>query len=169
MKIAVVGPGESGKNELSCRLRERYGLRYELSTSEWAASFVRPAMMERLGIEYASDRAAWFDRRNHREFWRAEIERYNYGDPARMYREMSETHDIIDGLRMREDLEACRAEGIVDVAVYVARPGKSDDTCRISPSDCDYIINNDGTLAEFYAKIDAWWASVAKPAGISTG
>lgn len=165
MRIAVVGAGEAGKHEASIWLRDNCGLRYELSTSEYAASFVCKAF-ERVGMFYASPRACWFDRRNHREFWRDEIERYNTPDSARMYREMAETHDVIDGLRKRRDLVACRAEGIVEVALYIERPGYVDSTLEIRPSDCDHVIRNDGTLAEFHAKLAAWVATIRTHAAV---
>lgn len=155
IRCAIIAPGESGKQEASRFLSDEYGLRYRESTSEFAAHFVRPALA-RIGIHYPSDRACWLDRRNHRQFWCDEIERFHKYDKARMYRQMSETHDIIDGLRKRSDLAACLAEGIVTVAIWIDRPGCIDPTCEITPSDCHYVIRNHGTLAEFKAELSKW-------------
>jgi hypothetical protein len=155
MRLAIIAPGNSGKNEASLFLRDEYGLRYRESTSEFAAHFVRPALA-RIGIHYPSDRACWLDRRNHRQFWCDEIERFHRHDKARMYRQMSETHDIIDGLRKRSDLDACRAEGIVELALWIDRPDCIDPTCEITPADCDVVIRNHGTLEEFKAELRRW-------------
>ena len=155
MRLAIIAPGNSGKNEASLFLRDEYGMRYRESTSEFAAHFVRPALA-RIGIHYPSDRACWLDRRNHRQFWCDEIERYHKHDKARMYRQMSETHDIIDGLRKRSDLAACRAEGIVEFALWIDRPSCIDPTCEITPADCDVVIRNHGTLDQFREKLRLW-------------
>jgi hypothetical protein len=155
VRLAIIAPGNSGKNEASLFLREHFGLRYHESTSEFAAHFVRPALA-RIGIHYPSDRACWLDRRNHRQFWCDEIERYHKYDKARMYRQMSETHDIIDGLRKRSDLAACRAEGIVEFALWIDRPNCHDSTCEITAADCDYVIRNHGTLDEFKVELSKW-------------
>lgn len=155
MKIAIIAPGNSGKCEASLFLRTEYGLRYRESTSEFATHFVRPALA-RIGIHYPNERSCWLDRRNHRQFWCDEIERYHKYDKARMYREMAETHDIIDGLRKQADLAACRAEGIVQIAIWIERPNCIDPTCEIRASDCDAVIRNDGTLAEFLGRLREW-------------
>ena len=158
--IAICGRGESGKQIVSRSLRDHAGLRYTASTSEHAVRFVRPALAER-GIIYDTDLACWLDRRYHRETWRAEIEHYNLGDAARMYREMAADQDVLDGLRMPEDLAACRAEGIVSLAVWVERPGTVDASCRIREEDCDVTIRNDGGIVEFVEKA-ARFASILR-------
>lgn len=154
MRIAICGMGNSGKHEASRYLSGITGLRYVQSTSEFAASFVRPAV-EATGVRYTCDGDCWRDRRKRRQIWRDAIARYNAGDPARMYREMIEENDIIDGLRMRCDIEACRKEGIVQTAIWIERPGICfDPTCEILASDCDHEIRNDGSLELFYSRLD---------------
>lgn len=162
MKIGIVGHGRAGKDTAAEYLRDFHGLRYTHGTSRWAATIVWAAMT-RTGHGYDTVEECFEDRHNHRELWARIIGRHNASDPTRMYRECLENQDILTGLRLRHEFEACKSAGICDVWLWIERPGIAvDPTCQVKASDCDYLINNDGTLAEFHAKIDAWWAAISR-------
>lgn len=159
MKIAICGLGRAGKDTAAEYLRDEFGLRYTHGTSRWAAMIVWVEMTKR-NINYDTVQECFEDRHNHRELWAKIIGRHNAADPCRMYRECLEHQDILVGLRWRSEFLACKAAKLWDVSLYVTRPGCIDPTCEVLPGDCDYVIRNDGTLAQFHAKLSHWASTV---------
>ena len=162
MRIGICGNGESGKDTVADFIRDKFGLRFSKGTSAWAADIVYREMKD-LGHEYPSVKACWDDRRNHRKLWADTIGEYNYGDPIRMYRELLEEQDILQGIRWLHEFEACKAAGLVDAWLYLDRPGTKDPTNQIRPEHCDFVIVNDGTVMQML--FQAWcWAREGFPA-----
>jgi hypothetical protein len=107
MRLAIVGPGQSGKTTAARWFAEHTPLRYVESTSAAAAKVVcgHPSM----GDRYGSLEECYADRRNHRRQWRDIILEYNRPDGLRLYREMAAENDVLDGIR---DARECRRAGV---------------------------------------------------------
>ena len=151
MRLAIVGPGQSGKTTAARWLSEHTPLRYVESTSAAAAKVVcsHPSMRDR----YDSLEACYADRRNHRQQWRDIILEHNQPDGLRLYREMAEQNDILDGIRDARELQACRDAGLVDAAVWIQRDVPADPSLGFGPEAADYVIDNNSTFEELYRQL----------------
>lgn len=120
-------------------------LRFAGSTSRYLARYVA----ERLGVPEAE---AHRTRHRDRNLWSRVGNQIRKADPGVLVRESLRHGDIVAGVRAAEELAICRQEGLVDLVVWVAneRVGK-DATLRFAASDCDVVVANHGTLAEFHA------------------
>jgi len=151
-RLAVCGLGRAGKDVAAACLAAHTPLRYAGSTSEAASDIV----WDRWGRgRYESPEAMWEDRRGHRATWARIIWDHNRPDGLTLYREMAATTDILTGIRKAEELAACRAAGLVDLALWIDRPGAAEDSasCTLTAGDCDATIVNDRGLAEFEVKL----------------
>ena len=151
MRIAIVGRGRAGKTTAARWLAEHTPLRYAGSTSYSAARVVcgDPSLSGR----YESVDACYADRRNVREEWRRIILDYNGPDGLRLYREMAAENDILDGIRSRRELEACRAAGLAEVVVWIERDVPPDPSLDFGPGAADHLIDNTGALAELHDRL----------------
>jgi hypothetical protein len=160
MRLALVGPGRSGKTTAARWLAEHTPLRYVESTSAAAAKLVcgHPSMQGR----YRTLEECYADRRNHREQWRDIILDYNRPDGLRLYRDMVRENDILDGIRDPRELRACREAGLVEAVVWVRRDVPADPSLGFGPEVADYVIENDGTFPELYGRLGelARWLGV---------
>lgn len=147
MRLALIAPGRSGKSHAAQWLAANTPLRYTQSTSQAAAAVVYADAAMR--ANYQSVDECWGDRHRHRQAWRTIILSYNCPDKTRLYREMLDDNDILDGIRCREEFEACREARIFDVAVWIDRDVPEDPSLNITPEMCDARVNNHGELAEF--------------------
>ena len=148
MRIAIVGPGRSGKTTASEWLADHTPLRYVESTSAAAATVVcgHPSLRDR----YGSLEECYADRRNHREQWRDIILDYNQPDGLRLYREMIQRNDILDGIRDPRELQACRAAGLVDVVVWIERNAPADRSLGFGPEVADFVVDNTGDFERLH-------------------
>ena len=156
LKIAVCGYGRHGKETAASYLAKQLGLKYTGCTSQIAAGLV----FEKIGLKYRYDSVhqCWLDRANHRSEWYDIIREYNQPDGLTLYRDMAATNDIIDGIRNRDELAAAKAAGICDFTVWIDAssrvPPEPEGSCRVGKEDCDYVIDNNGTIEQLYANID---------------
>lgn len=151
MRLALVGPGQSGKTTAAEWLAEHTPLRYAGSTSSAAAKVVcgHPSMRDR----YGSLEECYADRRNRRQEWRDIILEYNQPDGLRLYRDMIRESDILDGIRDPRELQACREAGLADAVVWIEREAPEDLSLGFGPEAADYVIRNDGTFEELYREL----------------
>jgi hypothetical protein len=151
MRLAVCGPGESGKNVTSVFLRDNLNLNYVYSTSEYVADVVYEKISNK--NQYASARECWEDRRSHRVEWADIIKEYNQPDGIGLYREMLASHDILDGIRRGAELAACQDIGLVDLSIWIQRDGYEDESLDYGPDACDIAILNNGTIQNLHTKL----------------
>lgn len=145
----ICGPGLSGKDEVAGYLCRKAGLRRPQSSSFVAA----PLVAAMAGSE--DYRPIWEDRRNHREFWLKAMTALRVDDPALFARMCLGTGDMFVGARQKEEYESTIREKIVELVIWVERPGiPHDPTIEFGPELCDLIVPNYGTLDELYAKLD---------------
>ena len=153
MRVAISGAGRAGKDEAASYLATITPLRYVAGTSYWARHLVF-ARMKSLGYDYPDACTCWGDRHNHRVLWAKIIGEYNAADPVQLYRDCLADQDMLTGVRWRHEQQACRAAGLVDLWVWISRPGiPHDPTMEYGPEECDVVLENNGTLKDFHATL----------------
>lgn len=152
MRLGICGPGRCGKSTAAKWLAANTPLRYVGGTSACFREVVFTAMLAD-GYCYDSPTSCYEDRHNHRQFWADAIGRHVRQNPVAAYSACLAFQDILEGIRHRRELSACREAGMCDAWIWIERPGCDDPTCEIRASDCDISIDNDGTLEEFHKRI----------------
>ena len=147
-KILFVGWGRAGKDEAAFYVSTKTQLRYAGSFS-WAAL---PHMAEFLGLH---PQVAWDTRHQHRETWKRELDRLREQDQCFLARKVLATGEVTAGLRDKAEIDAVKAEKLFDHIVWIDRPGiPVDPTVTFTQADCDVMIQNKGTLADFHETLD---------------
>ena len=156
MRIAVCGSGGHGKQAVSRLLSDLTGLRYEYSSSQAGADLVYEKWGQEQG--YAHPQECWDDRRNHRAVWASIIDEYNRSDRhIRIYLDMMADNDIIDGIRFPTDMLRCYMYGVVSYSVWVDAskrlPTEGKESMTITSGHCDYVLDNNGPLADLPKRV----------------
>lgn len=165
MKIAICGFGDAGKDHACKYLAQYTTLKYERSTSEAATAVV----WEKWGHERYPDALTMFqDRHNHRDVWHKIILEHNQPHGTTLYEGMLPKNDLLNGIRDGSELAACMIHGLVDLAIWITRPGfeESRASCTVQERDCHFTILNDAGLLTFERKLHklAWSLGVLKEA-----
>jgi hypothetical protein len=151
MKIAISGHGRCGKDTVAEFLAETPWFKYVAGTSWWARHLVFSKMPP---CVYADAKACWMDRHNHRAAWANIIGEYNQKDPVALYRDCLAEQNVLTGIRWRREMQACRAAKLVDLWLWVERPGiPSDPTQEFTASECDLVLLNDGDVDALHKKV----------------
>jgi hypothetical protein len=151
-RIAICGPGRCGKDAISNWLARCTILNYCQSTSQAAAELVFRALRDK--YQYKCSDEAFEDRHNHRQEWASAIWAFNQPDGIRLYTEMLVDNDILNGIRKKGELKACQDRGLINLSIWIDRPGAFEPhSLELAPHDCDIIIPNHGTLQELYARL----------------
>jgi hypothetical protein len=161
MKLAIVGPGRSGKDECALWLDSHTPLRYSgFSTSR----AILPHAARRLGI---SEAEAWATRHERRAVWRVIGDELRRDDPAFLAREALRHGDICVGIRARCEMEAAQREGLVDLTIWVDRDVPVDDTLEFSRDVADIILPNHWGIEDLHGRLRrlaiSWGLPVACP------
>jgi len=139
-------------------LRDCSTLRYIGGTSWFAREWVFNEFHRCGGVRfppYEDSTEYWHDRHRARDFWADAIARFNKDDPIRLYRDCLAEQDILTGVRWRREMLACREAGLVDLWLWVERPGTPvDPTQEFTAGECDLTIVNDGTLDDLRKKVE---------------
>lgn len=148
MKIALCGPGQSGKDTVAEMFVEQFGLRYKHSTSWYAKEYIYGLWAKAFPDKpYDSMTAFYNDRRNHRVFWAEAIDKMNATDAAFLYRLcLSSGEDILTGIRKKREFNAVVDAGLVDLTIWVQRfpleTGIEDPTQEYGSDLCDFTLFN---------------------------
>ena len=173
MKLMIMGYGRHGKDTVAEYLRDHYGMTFE-SSSHAAAEALFP-LLETLfpfdDVEHAFQCRHWtldcLDNDSYprevrkipyRKIWYEAIRLLNSGDPTTLAKKIFAKSDLYVGIRSKEEFDACRKEGLFDIAIWVDRsahaPTEARGSCSVSWKDAEYLINNNGTLENTYRNID---------------
>ena len=120
----------------------------------FCAEHVVTPWLENLGITYDSLEECYEDRVNHRMAWYDSIRAYNDGDESRLSSAIFSQYDMYVGIRSRVEFLASRH--LCDLSIWVdaaTRIPQVDPSCKILASDCDIIIDNNGTEDELKDKL----------------
>ena len=157
MKLVLTGYAQHGKDTACLYLVAKYGFEFVSSSLFVAEKAVRP-YLEGKGIKYPTIEECYQDRMNHRAKWFNAISEYNTPDKSRLGRELFEKYDLYCGLRSYAELAALKKEKAFDYSIWIDRsrvmPREPDTSITITPYDCDYILDNGGTLDHLYENID---------------
>lgn len=148
--LLVCGQGRAGKDTALDYLAKVTGLRNAGTTSKYLCRYVA----QKLGLSeeeayrrrHESDamRVLWFDTGN-------EIRR---GDPTLIIREALSYGELTGGIRDIEEVLGARREKVVDLILWVENVRvKMDPTVKFGPGHCDLVVQNNGTLDEFYQRL----------------
>jgi hypothetical protein len=153
MKLFVIGSGRHGKDAAGKFITKNYGLTFE-SSSMFCAEHVVTPWLEKLGVTYASLEECYADRVNYREEWYNAIRDFNKGDESRLSAAIFSEYDMYVGIRSRIEFLASRH--LSDLSIWIEageRVNVEDPTIKISPRDCDVIVDNNGTEEELHFKL----------------
>jgi hypothetical protein len=101
------------------------------------------------------------DRINHRVEWYNAIRSFNQGDEARLSAAIFAEYDMYVGIRSR--VEFLAAKHLSDLSIWVEagqRVPQVDPTCKILATDCDIILDNNGTKRELVEKTERLFALI---------
>lgn len=156
MKIGVVGHGTCGKDTVA-ELLARSG-RLVLDKEYCSTSVVILDELLRMGA-YPPDwsrNKVYEARRTDRKLW------YEIGrgmcvfDPAYLVRQCLLKSDIVVGSRAVEEIAACREGRLLDLVIWVHRPGTpTDPTMKYGPEMADLVINNSGDLLDLERRVES--------------
>jgi len=162
MKIAICGPGGSGKDTVAAWFRDNTTLEYKHSTSYMMREYVFNRMRtfnQEIDKspnypDYENSEACYYDRARFRKCWASLIDKYNRDDAARLYKECAAIQDIITGIRTKREFLAAQKAGVFQLSIWVHRlSGDGDETQEYGPEYCDIEIRNEGELTSVYAKL----------------
>jgi len=156
MKIIVTGMGRHGKDTVCEILEEFFDLDF-ISSSQYSAKLLFSKLSPVYGYKTVDE--CFNDRHNHREEWFNFITEYNYGDMARLGKQILSEYSVYCGIRNVDELNAIKKEGIVDLIVWVdasKRLGTTEGTnsITVTEEDCDITITNNGSLQDLRDKIN---------------
>lgn len=143
-----VGPGRCGKDEAGNWLAAHTRLRFAGTTSKYLCKYVAAATGK-------SETECYLSRHDERVTWYEVGRRIRASDPAVLIRESLEHGDIVGGCRDREEVEAAREEGLVDLIVWVENARcEYDLTMRFGSDVADVVIENHWALTEYHQRLD---------------
>jgi hypothetical protein len=149
--ICLLGAGRSGKDTAGEYLELVTGLKFAGTTSLYLARH----MGEKLGLSAEEAYRRRHESNEMRTAWYNGGNELRLAGPSTLARRALEVGPITGGLRDDAEVKACQAEGLFDLYVWVANGRVAwDPTIKFGPEVCDVIIENHGSLADFYRKLD---------------
>jgi dephospho-CoA kinase len=149
--ICFVGEGRAGKDTACDFLEKITLLRNAGTTSKYLCRYVA----EELGLSFEEA----YRRRHESDEMR--IAWYNKGNevrekgPTTLIREALQYGEITGGIRDLEEIIATRKENVVDLIIWIENKRvKKDPTIKFTSDYADIVIENNGTLEEFYQKLE---------------
>jgi hypothetical protein len=154
-KIMLMGYARHGKDTVLDLLRE-VGFT-AINSSEYVnKTAVFPTLSKLYG--YQTPEECYADRVNHRAEWMQLINAYNTPDLARMSKGIFSECDIYAGIRNALEFRAARKAGLFDWAIWVDAldriPPEKYESCTVTPTMADLIINNNGTVEQLPAAVN---------------
>jgi hypothetical protein len=147
-KIMVIGYARHGKDTVGEMLRDMFGAKFTSSSMFCAERVMMPQMMHL----YSSTEECFNDRHNHRQFWYDKITEFNTPDKSALGKAIFEDNDVYVGCRNKAEFHSLRNNGVFDFAIWVDRsdylPPEEKTSCTLEPWMADYVIDNNGSLAD---------------------
>lgn len=156
MKLIITGHMQHGKDTVSEILRDDYDMPYESSSRVACRLFLFDQLKDKYG--YSDIEECYNDRHHHRKEWFDAIVDYNTPHLHALGDKILSSSDIYCGLRNINELNAIREHGLVDHVIWVdarmRKPLEPSTSLTITPSDCDWILDNNGSLDQLKANLD---------------
>ncbi len=151
--LAIVGYGRAGKDTAGSFLTEHFRLKFSGGCS-WA---IRHYMAERLSADAGriiSPDEAYINRHDDRLKWYNYCNEYRKDDPAKLVRLVLETSDFVCGIRDRKEIISAKNEGLLDLIIWIENyRAEADKTVTFSKEDCDIVVLNNSSLADYYERL----------------
>ena len=148
--IALCGPGRCGKDTAGLYISSRYNVNFGASTSFILAHYVA-AIQDRTVEDVMATRHDEGQREYLYEFGNA-LRRY---DPSFLIRSALVENDIVAGVRAAPELYSAKADGLIDLTIWIDNPRvEHDPTLEYRSDDCDLVIRNATSLSDFYGRLD---------------
>ncbi len=145
--IGFCGHSRCGKDTAAEYLCYLTDMQYGGSNSSVVAKYIA------WGLGADTD-VVWQKRHQNAAYWRKWLDTFRGTDYSRVNRMLLSNGDVSVGTRGREELCTSRRKGVIDIAVWIDRPGIAiDPTLEYSAGDCDLSVVNGGTIEEFQAKL----------------
>ena len=159
--VIIFGHKQHGKDTACEYLEGKYGVSFA-SSSLFACQLFLFEQMEREGYHYETIEECFADRVNHRQYWYEAIRDYNTPDKTRLGTWLFGQHDVYCGIRDLDEFHALKAAGRVNLAIFIDASGRLEkegsESMKMDIEHADIIITNNGTLDEFYDKLDRLYA-----------
>lgn len=161
-KILVLGYGQHGKDTACGILSSKLGYRFKSTSLFCAERVMLPYFRTHLNVNYVDAQDCHYHRHdgNNRAVWFNAIIEYNYGDPARLARELLEHYDVYCGMRCKKELAAVKREKLFDHIIWIdrskLRPPENADSCTVTPEMADAIIDNNSTYKNLTRNLTEW-------------
>lgn len=147
--IAFCGMGRAGKDLGAEWLGTNYCVQYGGSLSQ----IVCPLVAVSLDL---SEEECFAQRHQDRDYWYRWCNHLRAQDPTLLARMLLAQADIVVGIRAAIELEACVAEGVIDLSLWVDNPRVDPDpTVEYGPADCQLTVVNAGTKVLYFDKLRA--------------
>lgn len=168
MKLFICGYARHGKDAAAEYLSKTFGFTFDSSSNFAMNLVVRESLKTQYGIEYGTAAECYADRVNNRAKWHKIIAEFNRDDPTRLARMIFRQHDIYVGIRSAVELKACRKSGVGGLILWIdalKRLGTIEgaDSMTIRADDCDFVIRNNGSLADLHDKLYRVFSRLASP------
>lgn len=155
-KILILGHKRHGKDTMAEILRDNFDFSFKSSSLAAAEIFLFDMLNGPIwNMDYKSIEECFEDRVNHRPLWYHLISAYNSVDKMRLAKEILKNDDCYVGMRNRSELEA--AKGLFDLIIWVDAserlPLEESSSMTGTIDQADIIVTNNGSLAEFEAKV----------------
>jgi len=145
--VAFLGWGHCGKDTAA----DYWAKIYEMTVDAATSRVVSPLVAWALG---ASNESVYEARHEDRQFWYQFCHHLREQDPVTLVRWVLGSSDVVVGVRADYELAESVKAGLIDLTVWVDRPGTAaDPTVDFTAEDCDIVINNDKGLEEYYGKL----------------
>lgn len=147
-KLLILGDARHGKDTFAQILADCWGLKFCSSSLFCAEKVIMPVLAEKYG--YKTVQECFDDRVNHRAEWKELIFSYNQDDLTRLSKSILAENDVYVGMREIRELDACKAEGLFDLIVWVddgyRKPPEDRSSMTITRNVADYIVWNGGDI-----------------------
>lgn len=159
--VIIFGHKQHGKDTACEYLEAKYGVSFA-SSSLFACQLFLFEQMRKEGHSYETIEECFADRVNHRKYWYEAIRDYNTPDKTRLGTKLFSKNDVYCGIRDLEEFQALKAAGMVRLAIFIDASGRLEkedpESMKMDIEDADIVITNNGTLEEFYDKLDRLYA-----------
>ena len=152
--ILISGDAGCGKDEAAVCFRSHGPFTYNCSTSYVALK--KMWANKESPCYYATISQMYEDRVNHRKWWADWVDKYNQASPskAQLYLDaIEEGNTILTGVRKTVEFVALARLGIVDLIIWIDRPGiPRDRTQEYGHELADVVIKNDSDIMTFHRR-----------------
>lgn len=159
--VIIFGHKQHGKDTACEYLQSKYGVSFA-SSSYFACEIFLFEQMQKENYGYGSIDECFADRVNHRKYWYEAIRDFNTPDKTRLGKQLFSGHDIYCGIRDLEEFNALKANGLVKLSIFIDASGRlekeSSESMKMDIEHADIVITNNGTLEQFYEKLDRLYA-----------